>query len=136
MNALQQPRPPLQPIPKPQGIPRPRRHLRQRSYQVMALETTAKIGVNLLISAAAISTLTQLLPQHWLQQEKLREIRTNVKLTEERVNKLQSDFSRNFDPRQAKSIMQQQGYRFDPNQRPLLLTNPDGTESERIDSSP
>jgi hypothetical protein len=136
MNALQQPRPPLQPIPKPRATPRPRRHLRQRSYQVMALETTAKIGVNLLISAAAISTLTQLLPQHWLQQEKLREIRTNVKLTEERVNKLQSDFSRNFDPRQAKSIMQQQGYRFDPNQRPLLLTNPDSTEAERIDSSP
>jgi hypothetical protein len=97
----------------------------------MGLETTAKIAVNLLISTAAVSALVQLLPYHWLQQEKLREIRTEVKVMEGRVNTLQAEFSRNFDPRQSKSIMQQKAYRFDPSQRQIVLMN-----QEQSDSSP
>ncbi len=123
MNAFQPSKPPLQPIQKRRVAPRPRRHLRQRSYQVMALETTAKIGVNVVISVAAVSALVQLLPYHWLQQDKLREIGTEVKLMEGRVNGLQAEFSRNFDPHETKSIMQQQSYRFDPSQRPVVIMN-------------
>ncbi|MDF5721609.1 MAG: hypothetical protein PUP91_14235 [Rhizonema sp. PD37] len=130
MNAIQPSKPPVQPRQKRRVTPRPKRHLRQRSYQVMALETTAKIGVNLVISAAAASTLAQLLPYHWLQQEKLREIRTEVKLMEGRVNGLYAEFNRDFDPRQAKSIMQEQGYRFDPNQRQVVFPK-DTTAVER-----
>jgi len=100
----------------------------------MALETTVKIGVNLVISAVSISALSQLLPYHWLQQDKLREIRTEVKLMEGRVDKLQADFSRSFDPRQAKSIMQEQGYRFDPNQRRIVF--PKDTTEEESEPSP
>lgn len=135
MNAVQPSRPPLEPIQKRRVASRPRRHVRQRSYQVMALETTAKIGVNIVISIAATSALVQLLPYHWLQQEKLREIGTEVKLMQARVNGLQTLFSRNFDPRETKSIMQQQSYRFDPSQRPVVLMNKDGTEVEQPGSS-
>ncbi len=124
MNAVQPSRPKLQqPAPKRASTPRLHRHLRQRSYQIVAIETTAKIGVNIAISAAAISALIQLLPYHWSQQEKLRTIRTEVKLMETRVDTLQSEFNRNFDSRQRRSIMQEQGYRFEPNQRQLVLTN-------------
>lgn len=136
MNALQpsrHPQQPLQPTPKRRITPRPKRRLRQRSYQIMALETTVKIGVNLVISAAAVSALTQLLPYHWLQQEKLRAIRTEVKLMEGRVDNLQAEFSRNFDPRQAKSIMEKQGYRFDPNQRRVIF--PKDLTEEKSESS-
>jgi hypothetical protein len=136
MNAFQPSTPPLQPIQKRRVVPRPKRHLRQRSYQLMALESTAKIAVNFAISAAAVSALVQLLPYHWLQQEKLREVRTEVKLMEGRVNSLQADFSRNFDPRQAQSIMQQQGYRFDPSQRQIVLMNQDGRDIDPSESSP
>lgn len=137
MNAIQPSRPPLQPIQQRRIVPRPKRHLRQRSHQIMALEVTAKIAVNIAISAAAVSALMQLLPYHWLQQEKLREMRTEIKQMEGRVNVLQTQFSRNFDPHQAKSIMQQQSYRFDPNQRQIVLINPDKTEAvSRLESSP
>jgi len=136
MNAFQPSQPPLQPIQKRQVTPRPKRHLRQRSYQVMALETTVKIGVNLAILAAAASALTQLLPYHWLQQEKLREVRTEVKLMEARVNTLQAEFVRNFDPRQTKTIIEQQGYKFQPNQRLIVLMNQDGKEIKDINSLP
>ncbi|MEH1939418.1 MAG: hypothetical protein V7L01_04255 [Nostoc sp.] len=136
MNAIQPSRPPLQPIQKRRVIPRPKRHLRQRSYQVMALESTAKITVNLVITAVAASALAQLLPYHWSQQEKLREISTEVKLMEGHVNGLQTEFSRNFDPQQTKTIMQEQGYRFDPSQRRVILMNQDRREDEQTESSP
>jgi hypothetical protein len=136
MNAVQpSSRPPLQqPAPKRFAVPRPKRHLRQRSYRIMAMETTAKIGVNIAISAAAISALVHLLPYHWSQQEKLRTIRTEVKLMETRVNTLQTEFNRNFDSGQRESIMQKQGYRFDPNQRQLVFTGV--KETEQSESSP
>ncbi|MEH2066993.1 MAG: hypothetical protein V7K47_02275 [Nostoc sp.] len=136
MNAIQPSRPPLQPIQKRRIIPRPKRHLRQRSYQVMALESTAKIAVNLFITAAAASALAQLLPYQWLQQQKLREIRTEVNLMKGHVDSLQAEFNRNFDPQQAKSIRQQQGYRFDPSQRRVVLMNQDGRVIEQTDLLP
>ncbi len=131
MNAFQPSRPPLEPIQKRRVTPRKSRHLRQRSYQVMALETTVKIGVNVVISVAAASALVQLLPYHWLQQDKLREIRTEVRFMEGRVNTLNTKFSHNFDPRENKTIMQQQSYRFDPNQRQVVIMNKDGSEAEQ-----
>ncbi|MDM9384513.1 hypothetical protein QUB80_27995 [Chlorogloeopsis sp. ULAP01] len=135
MNALQPSGTPLQPIPKRRAAPRPKRQLRQRSYQVLALETTAKIGVNVLVSAVAISALVKLLPFHQSQQEKLREIRTEVKLMEERVSKLQVEFSRNFDPSQAKTIMQEQSHRLAPNQRPIVLMKQETAEIKQAESS-
>ncbi|KYC36611.1 hypothetical protein WA1_43790 [Scytonema hofmannii PCC 7110] len=133
MNAFQPSRPPLQPIEKRRVTPRPKRRLRQRSYQVMALETTAKIGVNIVISAAAISALIQLLPYHWSQQEKLRAIRVDVQQVEGRVYDLQAEFSRNFDPRQTQRIMQEEGYRFDPSQRQVVFPK-NRTEVEQSES--
>ncbi|MBD2195085.1 MULTISPECIES: slr1601 family putative cell division protein [Calothrix] len=137
MNAIQPSSLPVQPIQKRRVTPRPKRHLRQRSHQVMAIEATAKIAVNLAISAAAVSALMQLLPYHWLQQDKLREMRTEIKQMEGRVNALQAKFNRNFDPSQTKSIMQQQSYRVDPSQRQIVIMNPDETETtSQSESSP
>ncbi|MFM8009041.1 MAG: hypothetical protein ACKO86_29915, partial [Dolichospermum sp.] len=98
MNAFQPFKPSIEPAEQRRNIPRPKRHLRQRAYQIMALETTAKVAVNTVIGAAAVSALLQLLPYHWLQQDKIREIRTQVKVMEGRVQNLQTEFSHNFDP--------------------------------------
>ncbi len=125
MNAFQPSRTPLQPVEQRRIKPRPKRHLRQRAYQVMGLEITAKVAVNIVVSTAAISALVQLLPYHWLQQDKLREVRTEVKVMEGRVKDLNTELHRNFDPSEAKNIMQEKSYRFDPNQRPVILMNQD-----------
>jgi hypothetical protein len=141
MNAIQPSRQEA-PQPKRQEVlyrsksPRPKRNLRARSYQVMALETTAKIGVNIAISVAAVSALMHLLPYHWSQQEKLRAIRTEVNLASSRVNTLNDEFRRNFDPTQTKSIMQQQAYRFDPNQRRIIFTDKQAAAADASESSP
>ena len=135
MNAMQAPKPELQPVQQRRTIPRPKRHLRQRSYEVMALETTMKIGVNLAISAVAVSALTQLLPHHWSGQEKLRQVRTEVKTAQERVNKLRTEFSNTFDSRQASSVMQQQGNRIPLDRKRIVLTN-NTTPAEIRESTP
>jgi len=135
MNAIQPTGPELQPIQQRRTVPRPKRHLRQRSYQVMALETTVKIGVNFAISAAAVSALTQLLPHHWSGQEKLRQVRTEVKTAQERVNTLRAEFSNTFDSRQANSIMQQHGNRIPHNYKRIVLTN-NTTPGEIQESTP
>ncbi|MGH1393036.1 MAG: hypothetical protein ACRAVC_03245 [Trichormus sp.] len=137
MNAFQPSPTPQQPsIQKKTVSPRPKRHLRQRSYKVMAVEVSAKLGVNFAISAVAISALLQLVPHYWSQQGKLRELTTQVKQTEKRVDSLQAQFTRNFDPRQTQSVMQQQTYKFQPGQRPLVLTNQYGEKIDLSESSP
>jgi hypothetical protein len=102
----------------------------------MALETTAKVAVNILISSAAVSALVQLLPFLWAQVDMLRTVRTEVKVMDVRVQYLHTEFSRNFDPGEAKSIMQQKSFRFDPNQRPVILMNQDQTVIEQSNSAP
>ena len=136
MNAFQPSAPELQPIQRPKRtVTRPKRHLRQRSHQVMALETTVKIGVNLAISAAAVSALTQLLPHHWSGQEKLRQMRTEVKTAQERVNNLRAEFTNTFDSRQANGVVHQHGNRIPVNHKQIVLTN-NTTSAEIKESTP
>jgi len=136
MNAFQPSSSQLEPIEKRRVVSRTKRHLRQNSYKVMALEITAKICVNLVIITASVSALVQLLPYHWLQQDKLRDVHNEVRLMEGRVKTLQAEFSRNFDPRQAKSVMQQQSYRFNSQQRRIVLINSEPAITEQSDISP
>lgn len=120
MNAIQPPRPTGQPLEPHRKVRRTQQPQRRHSYRAVAGETTVKLVVNLVISAAALTGLIQLLPYHLSQQAKLREVRAEVKRTEARVNSLRSDFSRSFDSGQAKSVMQEQSYRVDPNQRQVV----------------
>lgn len=124
MNALQQPRPPLETVEHRRRVTPPRK-IRPRSrlspYQGMAVENTAKLIVNVVLVAGALSALIKLLPYNISQQAKLREISTEVELTQSRVTSLQNDFNRTFDPQQAKKIMQEQSSRVDPAQRRIFL---------------
>ncbi|WP_009632416.1 hypothetical protein [Synechocystis sp. PCC 7509] len=124
MNALQQPRPPLETVEPRRGV-KPQRKTRKRSrlhpYQGMVIENTAKLVVNIVLVAGAVSALVKLLPYNVSQQAKLQEISTEVKLTESRVTDLQTDFNRSFDPHEAKKIMAEQSNRVDPRQRQIFL---------------
>jgi ribonuclease D len=120
MNAIEPSQPPLQPAPNRRIVPRTQRQQRRHPNRAIAIETTAKLAVNVVLSSAAIAALVQLLPYHLSQQAKLGEIREEVKRTEKRVNRLSNNFSRYFDPQQAKSVMQEQSHRVDPSQRQVV----------------
>ncbi|KAM3095934.1 hypothetical protein ACKFKG_11760 [Phormidesmis sp. 146-35] len=128
MNALQTP-PPVRSTRSPRythkGSPRSNpRPIQRHHHRAIAVETSIKLTVNLVISGAAIAALTQLLPYSIAQQSKLQEVRAEVKTTQARVGRLKSEFNRYFDPRQAKSIMQEETNRADPNQRVVVLEEP------------
>jgi len=128
--------PPLQPEKKSSTVRRQlKRHLRQRSHLIMGLEVFGKIIVNLLIISVSISALTRLFPHYLLQQDKLENIGTQVKIMKNRVGTLREEFTRNFDPSQAQSIMREHSYRLQPNQRQIILVNPDRKTVEPPDST-
>lgn len=70
-----------------------------------------------------------------LQQDKLENIETQVKIMKNRVGTLREEFTRNFDPSQAQSIMREHSYRLQPNQRQIILVNPDRKTVEPPDST-
>lgn len=121
MNALQSPTKPLQPVRTPRSQPRPSGQQKERQHhRAIAIETSVKLGVNLALSGVAIAALVQLLPYSMAQHSKLQEINAEVKATEKRVGHVKAEFSRYFDPRQAKVIMQEQTNRTDPSQRQII----------------
>lgn len=143
MNAIQPSRPRLQPVPSRRESARTsRRTAKQRQRRLernaqnraMAAEASAKIAVNVVLSLVAVSTLVNLLPSQRFTQDKLREIRSEVKLTETRVNRLRADFTRYFDPQQTPSNLVEQSYRVDPSKRQIIFlensTAPDEAPAE------
>ncbi|MBK4729265.1 hypothetical protein JJD41_05110 [Oxynema sp. CENA135] len=129
MNAIQPPRPPLVPIEGRQSKRRPRRQpSRRHPHRAIAVEVTTKLAVQLLVSVVAVSTLVKLVPYQETQQEKLDEIRAEVKTTNRRVDRLQADFSRYFSPEQTANLMEEQSYKVDPTEIQIIWKQPE-TES-------
>ncbi len=129
MNALPLPQPPEKPRRSRRETSLSSDKRQKRHYQVLAIETTVKLGVNLVLSGAAIAALTQLLPYSLAQQEKLKEIQTEVKTMDGRVSLLQEDFNRYFDPSQTNSIIQEQTHFSDPNQKVVVFSgDPDPSD--------
>jgi hypothetical protein len=120
MNAIQPSRPPIQPQPTRHPKRRPKSKQRHPN-RTLALESTAKLFVNFAISALTLYSLTQLLPYLWLQQQKWRQINTEVQQVESRVSHLRQDFNRYFDPRQSPTLMKDQNNLIEPGQRQVFL---------------
>jgi len=95
-----------------------------RHHRARAIESSAKLSVNCILAIAAGTALVKLLPYGFEQQAKLQQIHSEVVLVKERVDRLQTDFNRNFDPQQTKAIMQEQSSRVDPQQRQVIWVTP------------
>ena len=120
MNALQPSSPPPSHSPNRQPRPRSRRQPRRSSHQAIVAETSVKLTVNLILGIVAITALAKLIPYNLSQRQGLDELQAEVQEVEGRVVTLQADLDRQFDPQQARSVMQEQGFRVDPNQRQIV----------------
>jgi hypothetical protein len=111
---------------KPRRRVKPKVKLQRKSapHRVIAYETTAKLAVNFTLSMAAIVALVQLLPYHSSQDVKLQELQAAVKLTGDRVQRVQSKFNNYFDPSQARENMQELTDRIDPSRRQIVWQTP------------
>lgn len=129
MHAVQQyPSPQPQPQSQPSQPRQARRstsrqQIQQRHKQqisALTIETSIKLATQLILSGVAVSTLWQIIPQHRASQEKLSQIQSEVQITQQRVDLQKANFSRNFDPQQAQSIMQEHTNKVAPGQRQII----------------
>jgi len=104
----------------------------QQRHRALAYEITLKLAVNVLVSAAAIIALARLLPYNQAQESKLQELNATVKSTSDRVQRVRTEFSYYFDPHQARTIMQEQSDRIDPQRRPIVWTSPKPTAPAKV----
>ncbi len=82
------------------------RYNRDRNQGIIT-ETVLKLFFSLMIGMSGIISLIKLVPHHNNQQGKLKELRAQVKETEIRVSKLRKELSRNFDPQQTQSLVEE-----------------------------
>jgi hypothetical protein len=96
------------------------RQQKQENMQV-AIETGLKLSVNLGISLLAILSIKQLLPYHFVQQNKIVEIDKEIDKIKPRVEKLEENFGMTFDPLLQRKVVQKNTYKVDPNLSPVFF---------------
>lgn len=89
---------------------------RSRIYRGVTAEIGLKLILSWAIALAAIASLGRLLPYHFSQQAKLKELRIQVQETDARVNQLREQLNYNFDPQRTQSLMEQYSSLSSPNQ--------------------
>lgn len=97
----------------------------QPEHQWLMWEILFKLGLNSIFVIVSVVAVMRLLPYQQTQEAKLEEIQMQVQETEERVKQLRTDFNRSFDPSQSRKIMEELSPRHDPQQRTIILTQPE-----------
>ncbi|PPT05975.1 hypothetical protein CKA32_004474 [Geitlerinema sp. FC II] len=109
--------------------PRPRRPRRRSSSKVRGdrvaiWETSLKLAADVTVSFVAVAALVRLVPSHLTSRVELQKLEAEVETTEQRVEVLQAEFGRYFDPQQTKVLMQEESQLVDPHQRRVVWTEP------------
>ena len=120
MYAYKQPQPASPPSRRPRRASSSHSRKRQTPYRELALETTVKLGVNVVLSLVAIVAIAKLLPYRASQEARMQELNVALRTAETRFDRVQTNFGQYFDPTQARFIMQQQTNRIDPSQRQVI----------------
>ena len=99
--------------PKPS---RSRHHRNLGCHRDMEVEIKIKLVLSWILAIGAIAALVKLVPYHFSQQAKLREIDAQLEQTKGRVGKLKAELNRNFDPQQSQNLMEEYSPRLAPHQ--------------------
>jgi cell division protein FtsB len=105
---------------------------RPQNYGAIAVEIFIKLSVNVVLSAAAITALSQLIPYQLSQQTKLQELELETAETAARVSQLEKEFEFNTDPSQAQRVMQEYSTRVNPNQVKVVFVEPEKKEKVKV----
>lgn len=122
------------PASEPAAVPeRPRRSLQRGGVkgfstvavrQSVVLESSVKLTVNLLLAVVAGMTLAKLMPYYQTQRSELQSLQTAVQTAERSKVLLWEEFSRNFDPKQSPSVMQEHSGKSLSTRRAVVLVDP------------
>ncbi|MEM1427042.1 MAG: hypothetical protein AAGF75_10885 [Cyanobacteria bacterium P01_H01_bin.130] len=92
-----------------------------RAIVVQTLELGIKLTVNGILGTAAIIGLAKLVPYAFHRHSGLQQLQAEAIAFEGRVQELQQDFCRYFDPKEAEAIARQETIRLTPNQRHIYF---------------
>ena len=91
---------------------------KRRNYPVeqgLVAETSLKLFFSFVIGMAAVVSVIKLVPYHFSQKAKLKEIRSQVEETERRVEILREQLNRNFDSEKTPILMEEYSPNIAPN---------------------
>lgn len=91
-------------------------------------ETSLKLFVGLFISLVASISLVRLIPYHFAQSLKLKELKSQVKETEYRVKSKKLQLMKNFDSQQAENLREQYSSRIEKHKIRLFWRDRDKSE--------
>lgn len=97
--------------------------------RAIALESSVKLTVNLLLAIVATTTIAKLVPYYQSQQTRLASLEESVTVAGRKNSELRQEFDRNFDPTQTSRIMQEQSGMGYPNQKKVVWAKPPAVES-------
>ena len=87
-------------------------HPRKTSETDIITDVSLKLFLSLLVSLVGAISLARLLPYHFAQSAKLKELRAQVEETEHRVKIKRQQLHKNFDSWQTKTLMEEHSPRI------------------------
>jgi hypothetical protein len=104
------------------------------AHRRQGLEAGMKLMTYSALSVFGVVTLVNSIGYNWAQQGKLQHLKTEVQDAKIRTEKINSNFSRSFDPQAQRSVMEDNSYKITPNRRQIVLMEPRTTLSKKIAS--
>jgi hypothetical protein len=104
------------------------------AHRRQGLEAGVKLMTYSALSVFGIVTLVNSIGYNWAQQGKLQHLKTEVQDAKIRTEKINSNFSRSFDPQAQRSVMEDNSYKITPNRRQIVLMEPRTNLSKKIAS--
>ena len=114
------PRLPVTSLPRVRNPYQPKRVPYAGARRAIALESSVKLTINLLLTIVATTTIAKLVPYYQSQQARLVSLEESVTVAERKNADLRKEFDRNFDPAQTSRIMQEQSGMGYPNQKKVI----------------
>jgi hypothetical protein len=100
-------------------------------HRRQGLEAGMKLITYSALSVFGIVTLVNSIGYNWAQQGKLQHLRTEVRDAKIRTEKINDNFSRSFDPKAQRSVMEDSSYKIAPNRRQIISMPARINESEK-----
>jgi hypothetical protein len=94
------------------------------SQQQRLFASSTKLVIYALLSIIGVTSLTNLVLYSMNQQNKLHQLKSEVKDAKQRLATKNADFQYSFDPRVTKSLMEENSYRIAADRRPIVIYNP------------
>jgi hypothetical protein len=93
-------------------------------HRRQGLEAVTKLVTYSTLSVFGVVTLVNSIGYNWAQHSKLQHLETELQDAKARTEKINSNFTRSFDPAVQKSVMEDNSYKVAPDRLQIFLVNP------------